>query len=470
MTASDVLDRVIGSVVGMAAGDALGAGYEFTHPGPDTPIIMKGGGGFGWAPGEWTDDTAMGTRILKVVAGGALNPSLVGDGFLAWYHDNPKDIGNQTRAVLSHARSGAELGAAAAEFQTSKPDAAGNGSLMRTAAVALAHPQNPEAIAASARIVSDLTHPNPTCGDACVLWSIAIDHAIHHGEFDVERGLNFIPEERRPYWESLIAEAETGPPSKFTPNGWVITAFQAAWSSIVHTPIPEHAPADHFQNTLVTAVRIGHDTDTVAAIAGMLLGARWGVSAIPLEWKGLLHGWPGWRTRDLTRHAALAYEGGTPKTLAWPNRQPDYGSYDPVAVPLASDSGIVIGNVAAVADVDTDMIVSLCRMGPDSLRNCGDHIDAFLIDKDGDHHNPNLEFVFRDTVDAIARWRAEGRTVFVHCVHAQSRTPTIAAAYLIRHHAKTLEEAKAEVTAAIGSWPWNKAFLVALDDLEASIQ
>ena len=309
MRRSDILDRAKGAIVGMAAGDALGAGYEFTSPGPTADISMKGGGRFGWEPGEWTDDTAMGTCILDVAANGTLSPSAVGDGFLEWFNDNPKDAGVQTSAVLGPATSGADLAGVAAAFQATKPEAAGNGSLMRTAAVALAHPGDHAAIAVSARAISDLTHPHPSCADACVIWSIAIDHAIHHAEFDVGVGLGFVPEERRSYWEDLIAEAEAGPPTKFTPNGWVITAFQAAWSSIVNTPVPRQEPADHLRNTLVAAVRIGNDTDTVAAIAGMLLGARWGVQAIPPEWQRLLHGWPGWTTDDLKSRAVIAFEG-----------------------------------------------------------------------------------------------------------------------------------------------------------------
>lgn len=50
------LDRAAGALIGSAAGDALGAGYEFKTPGP-AHAEMVGGGAFGWAPGEWTDDT-----------------------------------------------------------------------------------------------------------------------------------------------------------------------------------------------------------------------------------------------------------------------------------------------------------------------------------------------------------------------------------------------------------------------------
>ena len=80
------------------------------------------------------------------------------------------------------------------------------------------------------------------------------------------------------------------PPGLFNPNGWVVTAFQAALSAIVNTPEPQEQPSSHLSEALVAAVRIGNDTDTVAAIAGALLGARWGTSAIPDEWLNLVHG------------------------------------------------------------------------------------------------------------------------------------------------------------------------------------
>ena len=64
-------DRAAGVLLGMACGDALGAGYEFGPPLPDDAIVtMKGGGGFGWEPGEWTDDTSMAIPIAQAIAAG----------------------------------------------------------------------------------------------------------------------------------------------------------------------------------------------------------------------------------------------------------------------------------------------------------------------------------------------------------------------------------------------------------------
>ena len=66
------LDRAAGVLLGTAAGDALGAAYEFGPPrGPELEVAMVGGGAFGWEPGEWTDDTSMAIAIAEVAASGA---------------------------------------------------------------------------------------------------------------------------------------------------------------------------------------------------------------------------------------------------------------------------------------------------------------------------------------------------------------------------------------------------------------
>jgi hypothetical protein len=59
----------------------------------------------------------------------------------------------------------------------------------------------------------------------------------------------------------------------------VAAALQAAWSAIVTTPVPAEDPAskvfraDHLRLVLAAAVRGGGDTDTVASIAGAMVGA-----------------------------------------------------------------------------------------------------------------------------------------------------------------------------------------------------
>jgi ADP-ribosyl-[dinitrogen reductase] hydrolase len=56
----NTLERYRGCLLGLAAGDALGTTLEFRPPGSFTPITdIVGGGPFGLAPGQWTDDTSL---------------------------------------------------------------------------------------------------------------------------------------------------------------------------------------------------------------------------------------------------------------------------------------------------------------------------------------------------------------------------------------------------------------------------
>jgi hypothetical protein len=57
----------------------------------------------------------------------------------------------------------------------------------------------------------------------------------------------------------------------------------------------------------------------------------------------------------------------------------------------------------------------------------------------------NLDFVLLDTVRLVEQLRRKGRTVLIHCVQAQSRTPAVAALYGARLRGIGIAEAIAEV-------------------------
>ena len=307
------MDRAIGVVIGGAVGDALGAGFEFVEaPEPDE-VQMRPATLTGEPAGCWTDDTAMAIAILEVAAQhGTLATdeaaSAVGERFLDWFRTGPGDVGGQISAVLTHAVSNGTVAASALAVQAKDPERAGNGSLMRTGPVALAHLGDEDSLVAAARTMSSLTHPNDYARDACVLWTLAIDDAIRHGRLTGPRaGLDRIDAVRRQEWDRWITDAETRDPRTFSPNGFVVTALQAAWSAIYSTRQSD----SHFTTGLRQAVAIGDDADTVAAIAGSLLGAAYGVSSIPSEWRQGLAGWPKkYSEADLVRLAARVANGG----------------------------------------------------------------------------------------------------------------------------------------------------------------
>ncbi len=329
---AEQLDRAAGVLIGMACGDALGAGYEFGPPRiHGEEVSMVGGGAFGWEPGEWTDDTSMAIVIAEVASTGAdLRTTVALDAitarFVAWI-DEATDVGAQTSRVLSAVRADptAASAAAVAEDLFRRTRKAGNGSLMSTAPVALAYLHDPVGLVEAAHAVSAITHGGREAGESCALWCLAIRHAVLCGSFDgLRAAVSDLPRDRAAVWAGRLRRAGSVEPHEIEHNGWVVAALLAAWSAITRTPVPasdpsgDCSPARHLRLALDRAVRCGGDTDTVAAIAGGLLGARWGASAVPPQWRRLLHGWPGLRGRDLIRLALLIALGGQPDGTAWP--------------------------------------------------------------------------------------------------------------------------------------------------------
>jgi len=470
-------DRVEGVLLAAAAGDALGAPYEFGPArGPELDVAMVGGGV--WERGEWTDDTAMAIVIAEVAATGAdLRDASAQNAIVArWWEwsRNAKDVGIQTGSVLRAASRDGLITAERARTESAmlherSGRTAGNGSLMRTAPVALAYLDDEDAMVAAARAISELTHYDPDAADACVLWCCAIRHAVHTGQLDARIGLRHIDSGRRELWSKCLDEAESARPADFPNNGWVVAALQAAWSAIATTPVPVDDPAngvfraDHLRLALDAAVRCGNDTDTVAAIAGALLGAAYGASAVPLEWRMLLHGWPGITAHELVALASAIERKGRPDRFDF--------SYTASPIDIFArhpyDERVLLGSIGVLRELpdEVDAVVSLCRLADKDMRHTMPHAEVRLIDLTEPDENPHLDYVLHDTVRLIEQLRAEGHTVLVHCVAAYSRTPTVGALYGARLRNVSADEALRDIEAALPGAHPNPAFRKALQRL-----
>lgn len=325
--------RAVGCVVAAATGDALGAPYEFQAPIPASDDVgMVGGGILGWDVGEWTDDTAMAIVLLEAAAASPLPRDLrlpstldhVARDWYSWSLGTP-DIGQLTSHVVRRAVDAAlqhdrtvpladDYRQAALEAYNESSNNAGNGALMRSHVVALPYLlRSDEDLHEAVLAVCHLTHRGDDVEDACLLWTFAVRHAILTGALDLRVGMSRLRPERVLVWERRISEAEAQQPSAFPRNGWVVHAFQAAWSAISHVlPLPEGRFAQRESVTAVLegAVRAGYDTDTVACIAGALIGAVLGPKSVQPEWRRSLFGWPGYEVDELVLLAERVSDGG----------------------------------------------------------------------------------------------------------------------------------------------------------------
>jgi ADP-ribosyl-[dinitrogen reductase] hydrolase len=437
-------DRAAGVLLGQACGDALGVPYEFAAP-PVGEARMLGGGLGPYAPGEWSDDTQMAICIARVAATGADLTAVeavddVATAFEGWATNGASDIGNQTRAVMWGAAGLAgspshRLLSSSAAVHGRSGRSAGNGALMRTGVVGLTRLFDRDHTAASARALAELTHFDWVAGDSAVLWSEAVRVAVVHGRLDLAGGLDLIPDERRGQWRAWVEEATGAEPRLFNPNGYTVTALQAAWAAITSTDEGDGSPL-HLQLGLHAAVHAGDDTDTIAAIAGALLGARYGASAVPARWRRKVHGWPGLRARDLVSLAILTVTGGDPSSR-FPLASTMAVGYEPeCAVPHPHDPDVVMGTLADLfhtRELGIDAVVSLCRLGVDDADVDGveprNHVEIWLVDSENPDDNQNLDFVLDDAAAAVRMFRAEGKRVLLHCVAAHHRTPSVALRY-----------------------------------------
>ncbi|MBC9958377.1 ADP-ribosylglycohydrolase family protein [Yimella sp. cx-51] len=453
-------DRAAGVLLGQAIGDALGVPYEFRSPVREGGAEMIGGGLGPYAPGEWSDDSQMAICIAQAsAAGGALSSDSdalneVARAFIDWKNAGATDIGNQTRDVLGAAEGYAHYGARigdrsvdepdfpwamcctkeATDYSAGNPRAAGNGALMRNGIVGLTRVHDRRATAAAARAVASLTHADPLAIASCVLHAESVRVAVLEGHLDPRAGLDLLPADEQEQWSQWIDEAENGDPMSFSPNGFTVTAFRAAWSAIIST---DTGAPGHPTRALQRAVAIGNDTDTVAAIAGALIGARYGVSGLPWRWRRDVHGWPGLRGTDLISLAlqtALAGIGAPVEAGEWPLAERMVVETRRLGVAHPADDRVVLGTEADLAHRDElgcTAVVSLSRVGTAEMQD--HHVVQWLVDSDDPETHADLPIALHDAADAVVGLVDEGHRVLLHCVRAEHRTPSVALLYAVKH-------------------------------------
>ena len=285
-------DRRRGCFLGLAAGDALGAAVEFRPPGTFEPVVdYRDGGPHDLAPGEWTDDTSMALALAHSVVEAGWDLDDQATRYLAWrregaYSVNGRcfDIGNTTSAALSKfAREGDAMISGSRDRR-----AAGNGSIMRLAPVAIAFadrfPDDLETLATRAAESSLPTHASPQSLSACRYFAVVLAGLMHGLPRAEVLSHEWEPLQRLRESEPLdheIDEVASGSfsarrPPQIVGSGYVTRSLEAAlWAF--------HDASD-FREAVLRAVNLGDDADTTGAVCGQLAGAFWGESGIPDEW------------------------------------------------------------------------------------------------------------------------------------------------------------------------------------------
>lgn len=293
VTAATRTDRIAGTMFGAAIGDALGSAFEMLGNDAieralgsafalDFHAALRGSLLYPRAPGQPTDDTALALSLaFTLTCGEPLDAALCAKRFLAdldrthgafavmFWEGGPG--GATTRALRGLLRG-------TAPENNGHPSDGGNGAAMR------AHPagclRDRDAVLRVSAMQAKITHGHP----AAVAAAQAVAVLVHDGIAGV-------------------------PASDAVPAGIDEPAFAAAWRSAHRDLVRgERLPA-HLRNVamsgwetvaaahaiaflydgdpekaIAAAAASGGDTDTVACIAGAIVGARYGRSALPQRW------------------------------------------------------------------------------------------------------------------------------------------------------------------------------------------
>jgi ADP-ribosylglycohydrolase len=459
--------RALGCVIGSAVGDALGAPYEFGEPhafsGRFPGPVLGGSGemvaGGPWRAGEATDDTQMAViEAESLLDAGGIDEARIFGRFVRWAdHRFTKDVGISTRQVLGHPAGWPEAARLVAE-QTGK--GAGNGTIMRAAPAAVWLACNPAAAGldpdeASMRLAG-LTHGDPMAGWGRVVLNRILAAGIGGGDplGAIPDALAALPDEARERYEPLLAPDWEPEPGQRNGVVWTCLA-QAVWAV---------RNAGSFAEAMRRAIDLGGDTDTVAAVAGAIGGARWGLAAIPSRWTAYLHLSVPIDDED-RRYDHEALHRLTRRLMG----EQTAPVQDPPALgPTEIEDGVHAASLSGAATVPKDWgVVSLSRSGGRFAHHPYRRA-VYLVDLPG--ANPGLAEAVTDAVGAIDTFVGEGRHVVVHCHGGDSRTGLVLRAWLMRRHDWGSEEATAflaerwphldtwqeEFTEFLG-WEWNRA-------------
>jgi ADP-ribosyl-[dinitrogen reductase] hydrolase len=280
----DLRERVVGCVLGLALGDALGAPFEFRrreeipHPLPAFEFPWHS-----YPPGTTTDDTAMTRNLVRSLATKSyLDTIELADRHVEWYRSQPAGIGNLTRRVLERAdRTGvlAELAARQVWDERGPEVSGGNGSVMYCAPLGAFRAARPEFLYDEAPALSAITHWDERCRTACLAVTLATAALVRGAEpgTAVEDAVTAVVDrEGGEELEYFVAQA--GRARRIDGPDMGFTLFTAG----IGLQVAAEAPG--FEEGLRRVVALGGDTDTNAAVTGALLGALHGHEALPSAW------------------------------------------------------------------------------------------------------------------------------------------------------------------------------------------
>ena len=295
---NEELKKLKAVMLGHAVADALGVPVEFCERKEldEYPVTnMRGWGSHPVPAGCWSDDTSMSLAALDSLRNGRVDFEDIFKNFDRWIEKGEYtatgtafDVGRTCmKAIRNHTVSKLPALKCGETSECSN----GNGSLMRIHPFVLyakikllngtdsGHWLWMECIKAA----SKLTHAHERSIMGCYIYGYCLSFLLEKASREsllagikfAGDDLDYLPEFEH-YKRIFEPDFDKLSRDEIKSSGYVVDTLEAALWCVLTT--------DSYRDCVLKAVNLGEDTDTVAAVAGGLAGALYGIDAIPCEW------------------------------------------------------------------------------------------------------------------------------------------------------------------------------------------
>lgn len=281
------------SLLGFAIGDAVGVPVEFQ--GRETlknnPILDMEEYGTHYQPiGTWSDDTSMTIATIdSIITKNNVDYNDIMNNFNLWVKeakytatDKCFDVGNTCRCAIYSFN-----GNNALECGRNEIVANGNGALMRILPIVYYcyyYKMSDLEIYDHIKKISSLTHAHEISVLGCYIYTMYVINLLNnYDKVESYRRLSeidysmFSDESLQVYNRILGKRIYKYRLREIKSSGYVVDTLEAVLWSIINTK--------NYKDSILTAVNMGDDTDTVAAITGSIAGIIYGIDNIPSKWK-----------------------------------------------------------------------------------------------------------------------------------------------------------------------------------------
>lgn len=288
------MSKIKDGIIGHAIGDAMGVPVEFCirekllkHP----VTKMSGYGSHDVPEGSWSDDTTMEICLIEsFIENKYFDLDSTMNKWIDWVKTGAYtptgelfDIGRTClKAIRNY-----EAGLTKAEDSGGKDiNSNGNGSLMRILPVAYyanRNKLNEKEIYELVKNVSSMTHAHEISILGCYIYILYINNLLNgkdkYASYNMTKIADysmFSEDSLEKYKRILKGNIKELNITDISSSGYVLDTLEASlWVTL---------NANDYKESIIGAINLGNDTDTIGAITGSMTGIIYGYDSIPKEW------------------------------------------------------------------------------------------------------------------------------------------------------------------------------------------